>query len=203
MESDKRSKGKRKRGGIRHGRRADTHEEQWHSKNEGDDMTEHGESAQDELKNDSHNKLGNNKNIEQDPGLGGAEYPTDRLHVSDLAPHEGVDSHTRREQELKRKAAGQEKQANRRRKKKKKAKNKRAHKAMQGKYDNQKVQREEHVFREKEVMNLEEQVGMTVDATMSAGIEQDEASDDYDDFDIDIYGDEETRRKYGKKRRVV
>ena len=100
------------------------------SKNEGGDMTERGESDQVELKNDSHNKLNNKKNTEQDLGLGAAENLTGRLRVSGLAPHEGVDSHARCEQELKHKAAGQGKHVNGKRKKKK-AKNSRWHKTMQ------------------------------------------------------------------------
>lgn len=175
------------------------------SKNEGGDMTERGESAQVELKNDSHNKLNNNKNTEQYLSLGAAENLTGRLRVSGLGPHEGVDSHARCEQELKHKATGQGKYASGKgKRKKKKAKNSRWHKTMQENYDKQKAKREEHALQEEEVMGLGEHMGMISDATMSAGTEQEEeVFDDYDDFDIDIYGDEETRRKYGKKRRVV
>lgn len=206
MDQDERPKGKRKRGGPRRRRNKETHGEedtqenraqgkrsikpsQRYIKTEGRDIVKREERAQNEP-----NKVGQEKLM--NPGVGA----TVRTIVSEgrvsLATPEGGNDGARWEKEPEHEAAGQEKPVER-------VNSRRNTPMRRQRYGKQEAKRQEKARREQEASTLREQVHANGDATTGVDVEKDGEVIDEDDFDIDIYGDEETRRKYGKRRRVA
>ncbi|KAF1851761.1 uncharacterized protein K460DRAFT_362508 [Cucurbitaria berberidis CBS 394.84] len=134
------------------------------------------------------------ESTKQDSDSGAAENTIARKKPLDIATPEGIEDHGRRKNESEREATGREK----------KVMDEKRYRKHQKNNERRAAKRQGNAILEKQGISSGEQTSTSGDATTSQGSGKDEeAVDDDDDFDIDIYGDEETRRKYGKVRKFA
>lgn len=174
------------------GRKAIKSNERYIKNKEGRNMVERGEGAQSERALSRQPKP-----VGRD--LGAAARAVAHKNAVDSAVSEGEDDHARGEEESKHDAARPRRNVE----KLKRKRLERRYRAQQKNFEAREAKRKERAQLEKAASALQEQKEMNVGATTGLGAEKDQEATDEDDFDIDIYGDEETRRKYGKRMRVA